>query len=273
MSTNKVVLLVVDGMRYDTACENLGFLQHLVEKEKAAFYKVKSELPSLSRPLYEVLLTGTPSHDNGIVANTVVRNSTKKSLFHLTKENGLRNAAAAYYWVSELYNRAPFNHYIDREQEDESKAIQYGRFYFEDDYPDSHLIIDGDQLRQKYNPDFLYIHPMNVDYIGETYGSDSGEYRKRVLKTGNHIAEIVPVWLEEGYTVLVTADHGMSEDGTHGGTTDGERHIPLFAIGPHITPGVYDEIIPQLAIAPLVCNLLGIKPTEEMISYSFPGLK
>ncbi|MDF9761857.1 putative AlkP superfamily pyrophosphatase or phosphodiesterase [Peribacillus simplex] len=42
--SNKVIAIIVDGMRYDKACEALGFIQHLVETNLAALYKVKSEL-------------------------------------------------------------------------------------------------------------------------------------------------------------------------------------------------------------------------------------
>lgn len=39
--SNKVIAIVVDGMRYDKACEALGFIQHLVETNQASLYKVK----------------------------------------------------------------------------------------------------------------------------------------------------------------------------------------------------------------------------------------
>jgi len=271
--SNKVIVVVVDGMRYDKAYDALGYLQHLVEIKQAALYKVKSELPSLSRPLYEVLLTGTPASTNGITTNQTVRLSKQKSLFHLTKEHGLRNAAAAYYWVSELYNRAPFDFVEDRFQMDETKPIQYGIFYWEDDYPDSHLMVDAEYLRRKYMPDFLYIHPMGVDLKGEQFGAESKEYREQILKVGSLLAQTVPIWRQEGYQILITSDHGMSETGNHGGTTSCERDVPLFVISEKIEAGVYDEVIPQLAFAPIVCQLLGIEPSEEMISYQMPGLK
>ncbi|KZN97397.1 alkaline phosphatase family protein [Aeribacillus pallidus] len=271
--SNKVIVVVVDGMRYDKAYDALGYLQHLVEIKQAALYKVKSELPSLSRPLYEVLLTGTPASTNGITTNQTVRLSKQKSLFHLTKEHGLRNAAAAYYWVSELYNRAPFDFVEDRFQMDETKPIQYGIFYWEDDYPDSHLMVDAEYLRRKYLPDFLYIHPMGVDLKGEQFGAESKEYREQILKVGSLLAQTVPIWRQEGYQILITSDHGMSETGNHGGTTSCERDVPLFVISEKIEAGVYDEVIPQLAFAPIVCQLLGIEPSEEMISYQIPGLK
>lgn len=270
---NKVIEVVVDGLRYDKACECFGFLQHLVETNHAALYKVKSELPSFSRPLYEVLLTGTPSLINGITTNQTVRLSNQKSVFHLAKENGLRSAAAAYYWVSELYNRAPFHFIEDRYQADETKPIQYGIFYWEDDYPDSHLLMDAESLRLKYDPHFLYIHPMGVDLQGEKYGSESKEYREQILKVGSLLAQFLPTWMKEGYHILITSDHGMSETGNHGGTTDGERDVPLFVISSKVTSGIYDDVLPQLAIAPFVCQLLGIQPSENMISYRLPGFK
>lgn len=269
---NKVIMVVIDGLQYAAACSQMGYINHLAEIDKAARLLVKSELPSLSRPLYEVLLTGTPSSVNRITSNQAVQLSTQKSLFHLTKENGLRNAAAAYYWVSELYNRCPFHYIEDRVQEDESKPIQYGSFYFEDDYPDSHLLIDAEILRRKYDPHFLYIHPMGVDHAGHLYGSDSKQYRGKAIAMDSILANFLPVWMEEGYQILITSDHGMNSDGQHGGTGADERNVPLYCIGSAFAPGIYEQEIPQLAIAPLVCALLEIPSAESMIGYPFPAL-
>ncbi|WP_018132157.1 alkaline phosphatase family protein [Effusibacillus pohliae] len=270
---DKVILVVVDGLQYEAACSQMGYLNHLVEVNWAARFLVKSELPSLSRPLYEVLLTGTPSSVNGITSNQAVRLSAQKSLFHLAKENGLRNAAAAYYWVSELYNRCPFDPLLDRWQEDERNAIQYGSFYFEDAYPDSHLLLDAEVLRRKYDPHFLYIHPMGVDHAGHQFGSDSKQYREKVITMDSILANFLPIWMEDGYQILITSDHGMNPDGLHGGTGKDERDVPLYCIGSAFVPGIYHDVIPQLAIAPLVCKLLGIAPAEAMISCTLPALK
>jgi predicted AlkP superfamily pyrophosphatase or phosphodiesterase len=270
----KVIVVVLDGLRYDTAVSSLGYVNHLVEKSKAALYKVKSELPSLSRPLYEVLLTGTPSWINGINHNQVVRLSNHKSVFHLAREKGLTTAAAAYYWVSELYNRAPFQYIHDREQHNENKAIQHGKFYFEDTYPDSHLFIDAEYLRTTYDPHFLYIHSMNIDDMGHKYTSDSPQYRGQTLKADGILAMLLPRWMEAGYQILITSDHGMNEDGHHGGTSNAERDVPLFAIGSQFVPGDYtQDYLPQLAVAPLICRLLDLPATSEMSMIPVPGYK
>ncbi len=262
--SNKLIVVMVDGLRDDLARDNLGYIEHLVDSGLAARTAVRSELPSLSRPLYEVLLTGTPSSKNGITANSSVRLSKQESLFHLTKQNGLVNATASYYWVSELYHRAPFDFMQDREQRDMENPIQYGKFYWEDDYPDSHLLMDGEILRQQVNPDFLYIHSMNVDDIGHKFGSDSKEYRSRILRVDNYLSELIPVWRENGYQIVITADHGMSEWGLHGGTTDGERMVPLYIISEKMKKCRFDNVMPQLLFAPLMCHLMDIPQSAKM---------
>ncbi|MGC9553457.1 alkaline phosphatase family protein, partial [Vibrio metoecus] len=76
--SHKVILVVLDGLNYQVAQHCLGYLQALVEQQRAALYLVESELPSLSRPLYECLLTGVRPTDSGIISNQVVRRSPPK---------------------------------------------------------------------------------------------------------------------------------------------------------------------------------------------------
>lgn len=265
MATNQVVLIVIDALRFDTACSHMGYLQHLVEHEKAARYKVRSEVPSLSRPLYETILTGTPPVVHGINSNRMVRLSTQQSLFHLAKNSGKTTAAAAYHWVSELYNSAPFNEIQDRIQLDMELPIENGFFYFEDHYPDSHLFAEASWLMEKKQPDFLYIHPMNVDDDGHKFTADSKEYRNRVLAVDALLSTFIPFCKEKGYDIIITADHGMTADGNHGGNTAEDRHVPLFVMSEKITTGIADELVSQLMIAPLVCQLLDIEPSKAML--------
>lgn len=271
MATNRVVLIVVDALRFDAACSHMGYMQHLIESGAVARYKVRSEVPALSRPLYETILTGTPPIVHGINSNRTVRLSTRESLFHLAKNSGKKTAAAAYHWVSELYNSAPFNVLQDRIQLDTGLPIENGLFYFEDHYPDSHLFAEAFWLLEQKEPDFLYIHPMNVDDDGHKFTADSKEYRNRVLSVDAVLSEFLPLCKDRGYDVIVTADHGMTADGSHGGNTPEDRHVPLFVISDKVAAGVSDELVSQLQIAPLVCRLLEIEPAESMASLTLEG--
>jgi len=261
---NKVIFIIVDALSF-RASERMGYMMHLAEQKKAFFCKVRAELPTLSRPLYEVLLTGTPCYENNITNNMIVRRSTEESIFELARKNGLKTAAAAYYWISELYNSAPFNHIKDREQKDKTKNIQYGKFYFEDTYPDSHLFLDGEILRKEYDPDFLLIHPMGMDFAGHQFGGKSKEYYESALRMDFILGMFIPTWEKLGYKIIVTADHGMHELGLHGGIDESEREIPLWAIGTDINIENSDKPLEQLQVAPFICKTLGIQPSEKMV--------
>lgn len=258
----KLIFMILDGLNYETSKE-MGYLNALAEGDRASFIKVEAALPSLSRPLYETLLTGLAPIDHGIVSNQSVRLSREENIFSLARARGLKTAAAAYHWVSELYNKAPFDYVEDIYTEDEGMNIQYGKFYYEDHYPDNHLILDAENLRRRYSPDFLLIHPMNIDDAGHKFGSDSREYRNSARNMDNILSQFVPRWVDEGYTVIVTSDHGMNRDRTHGGISKDEREVPFFLIGSELNIESKDAMS-QLQIAPLICRILGIERGSRM---------
>ncbi len=261
----KVVMVVSDALRDDTARQQMGYLQHLVEAGKATRYTVIAELPTMSRPLYETLHTGVPVSVHGVTNNKVVRRSRMPNVFEQAVKHGRTTGASAYWWYSELYNRVPYDRIADREVDDASLAIQHGRFYTEDDMPDREVLVAGATVVHKYQPDYVLIHPMGMDYFGETYGSDSPEYRNTAIYQDEILADLIPSWVELGYSVLVTADHGMNNDKLHGGTLPEVRHVPLYWI-PLDGRGRGDsgKQVPQLGIAPTLCRLLEIPVPTTM---------
>ena len=262
---NKMILVLSDALRYDVAKDNMGFLGHLVEKKLATLYKIDGELPSMSRPMYETIHTGMPSSEHGIVANSIVRLSNKPNLFQTLKQAGKVTAAAAYYWYSELYNRAPYDRINDKEVDDESLNIQHGRFYTEDEYPDVELFASAAHLVRTHSPDYLLIHPMGMDYHGETFGSDSREYRNHAIYQDSRLAPLILEWKERGYTIIVTGDHGINRDGGHGGTTPEQRVVPFYVIPAHGRGrGLVDEPMSHFRIAPTILKFLSVPIPKSM---------
>ena len=269
----KVIFVLIDGLNAETAFRHMGFMEHLVEARSASKYVVRSELPSVSRPLYEVLMTGTPVSVNRICSNETIRKSTQKNLFQMSADAGIATAAAAYYFFSELYLHAPFHPLTDRFHSDSASAIQNAMFYYDDSYPDSHLFLDADELIIRHHPGFILVHPMSVDYIGHQFGGGSGEYCKAAFNVDCILSRFLFKWIEEGYSVIITADHGMGKDGIHGGTSAEERMIPMYILSGQVDAADYSgQTVSQLHIAPLVCKLLGLPLSEHMIEPKIPGL-
>ncbi len=262
---SKVILVLSDGLRYDAAVNGMGYLGHLAERKLASLYKVIGELPSISRPMYETVHTGLPSSEHGVVSNLIVRRSIKPNIFQSAVDAGKTTGAAAYSWFSELYNRAPYDRVNDKEVDDASLLIQHGRFYTEDEFPDAELFATAALLVRRFAPDYLLVHPMGMDNAGETFGSDSSEYRNQAIRQDKMLAPLIPEWLERGYDILVTADHGINKDGMHGGTTPEMREVPLYLIRKDIAGlGDTQQVISQLQIGPTICKLLGVPIPQTM---------
>ena len=265
----KTIFVLLDACQYEAGTRNLGYLEHMIDYGKGAKYKVLGELPSLSRPIYATLLTGTPVCDHNITLNEVVRTLDCEHVFSACKKAGGVTAAAAYHWMSELYNHAPFRMPEDRIQISSGGSIDYGIYYWEDMYPDSHVFADGEYLRRTYDPDFLMLHTMCIDYMGHLHGAESEPYEKAIAMAGHIIAASLPVWLREGYQVVITADHGINHLGIHGGTDSPQRDTPLYIFSDKVKPGRFeDKYISQLNVAPLLCRLLGTEIPETMLQQS-----
>ncbi|MDF7659956.1 alkaline phosphatase family protein [Erwiniaceae bacterium L1_54_6] len=254
----KTILVVLDGLSNQVAQHAMGYLFAECAQGNGQYYTLTCELPSLSRPLYECILTGITPVRSGIIHNGVSRLSTERSIFHYARAAGLTTAAAAYHWVSELYNQTPFNAARDRHTVAPDLPIQYGHFYWDDGYPDSHLFEDAESLRLRHDPDFLLIHPMNIDDAGHKHSLSSPQYRNRARMADGYLSHWMPGWLAAGYQVIVTADHGMNDDRSHGGILPEETHVPLFVFGEGFSK--QPDLEPQQTeLCGIVCTLLGVE--------------
>lgn len=259
----RIVLVLIDGLGYETTVRHCGYLEGLVQARAARRWRMLTALPSMSRPLYETVLTGLAPHDHGITSNEVRRLSRVEHVFGVARRHGRRTAAAAYAWISELYNRAPFDPRRDIECDDETQPIQHGRFYLHEAFPDLDLVYQAAALIERRRPDLMLVHPMGCDMIGHKFGGNSPEYRTQATKLDALLAALIPDWREAGYDVLVTADHGMNADGYHGGTLDDVRHVAFYHIG-HPDGGIAEEEVSQLSVAPTVLALMDLPVPATM---------
>lgn len=267
----KVMLFVIDGLGYETAVKYCGFLESLVHGGKARRWKMRAVLPTLSLPIYETLHSGTDPHEHGITTNSHRRLSTSRHTFAEVRQAGGRTGAVAHMNFSELYNAAPYDPLRDHEVDDEARPIQYGRFYDPAYYTKFNLGILSDRdlltkttlLMKRFRPNYLLVHSLTCDSVGHAYGGESAQYQAQAGMVDDEIAFFFQHWLDEDYRIFVTADHGMSADGNHGGTTDDVRYVAFYELG-HPQPGEAAEIADQRAVAPTVLSRLGLPVPPQM---------
>lgn len=252
----RLVFVLLDGLAAGTARRCLSSVLALEEADQARYCELEAELPPLSRPIYATLLSGRGPVQTGILHNGDARLCPAPTIFQRAREAGLVTAAAAYHWISELCNRAPFEAARDRLVDDPRLPVSHGLFYGSDAYPDDELFADAECLRLRHQPDLLLVHPMGIDFAGHGFGADSAAYRQAARRIDNLLARHVPRWLAEGHAVLITSDHGMDNECGHNDAVAQNRRVPLWLMGRAAEglplPGAQTEV------ATLALRLLGI---------------
>ena len=268
---NKVILVIIDGLKYQTAIDQCGFLEALVESKQARRMRMIAVLPTLSAPIYETLHTGLEPLEHGITSNDNLRKSKFENIFTIAKAGGLVTAATAHSFFSTLYNEDPYIPIRDQEVNDPDKAIQHGRFYSENGYTAFNIALPSDHdlmnqasiLIDRYKPHYLMIHTSSCDSIGHKFGGNSSEYSKQAWQVNDQLAQHIPFWIDKGYRILITSDHGFTDAGSHGGSSQIERWTPYYDIG-HPNPGIESEGVSQLSVAPSILSILGLSIPKKM---------
>ena len=70
-----------------------------------------------------------------------------------------------------------------------------------------------------------------------------------------------------GYQILITSDHGMNEDCSHGGPLAEERQVPMFVLGEAFSH--QDVQLEQHEICGCICQLLGVPVHNKAYSLNF----
>lgn len=86
-------------------------------------------------------------------------------------------------------------------------------------------VLDGDNL--------LWVQLLDVDDAGHKYGPHSQESIEAVRRADSNLKRILEVASNQGYSVIVLADHGQHVDhntkrGIHGTDIDEDLEVPLF---------------------------------------------
>jgi predicted AlkP superfamily pyrophosphatase or phosphodiesterase len=268
----KTCLIIIDGLRYDTAVSECGYLAAAVEAGQAKFWKMQSCLPTISAPLYETIHTGLAPVDHGIFGNEGIRPSQHPNVFSALKAAGRNSGVVGHSYFHTLYGGSAFDPFEHAEINDLDQPIPYARYYSMEGYCPDNSCMPSDidlcaqtwTLAHNHAPDYLLLHMPACDTLGHWFTSDSSEYRIQAWKTDNALSRLIPRLRAAGFDVLVTADHGMNADGHHAGNQACLREVPFCAFSER----VYAEeslVLDQRAIAPTILSLIGIETPESMV--------
>jgi predicted AlkP superfamily pyrophosphatase or phosphodiesterase len=116
--------------------------------------------------------------------------------------------------------------------------------------------------------DAAFVYLGDIDVVGHEYGSLSPEYRESIEWADQRVGDLLaalrrrPTYADEDWLVLVATDHGRTDAGGHGGTSDAERTIFFLASGPSVDAGAQlaDVGIVDVAVTALAHLGVAIDP-------------
>ncbi|MFI6962738.1 alkaline phosphatase family protein [Streptomyces sp. NPDC050255] len=139
------------------------------------------------------------------------------------------------------------------------------------------------------NPDSTFVHLDDVDHAGHDHGAASPEYRAALEATDVRVGRILdavtsrPAYAGEDWLIMVTADHGHTEAGGHGGDSPQERETFVIARGAGYAAGSVRQDVKIVDIAPTVLGHEGAsvpaawgldgEPVPDLDADAFDGLR
>jgi hypothetical protein len=234
--SRRVVIVIIDGLRLDHS-----YGHDLLDRLRRAGVdaEAQSNYPTYSRPNHVAVLTGVPPAWTGVRNNGYGYPVRVDSIMDRARGGGMRSAYAA----DEAFGVGIMFH-------DDFTAIHYApweggfakaaRLIIEQDYP------------------LVVLLPGAVDSAGHAHGARSDEYDAALDRVDRELSQALGLLDLARDTVIVTADHGHTDGGGHGGTEPEVMEVPFILAGAGVRAGAMVGEVNIIDVAPTAAALLGL---------------
>ena len=273
----RLLLIILDGVPYANWRRYFGNLEGWVQAGQARVWRMRSVLPSISASCYASIHTGLPPQVTGVWGNEFVSRLDHPDIFsEVTKSGGLTGAVAHSFW-SEFFNRAPFDPVRDLEYDEPDQGpISHGRFHTMTGYGHDNQMTPADvdlfatltMLCERKGIQYGMLHTCTLDSMGHRFGHDCTEMDNACEAMDVMLQPFLARWRAAGYEVIVTADHGQSVRGHHGGAGEDQQDFALYYFGSANGPP-QDALLDQLQLAPTILSRLGVAVPATMRAEPF----
>lgn len=247
-STDRVVIVLIDALRYDTSMDADVMPTLAALRQAGASARMHSRPPSYSAPGYSTILTGAWTEINGGPAFNLdyedIPVITQDNMFSAAHRAGLTTAISAYDWFEKLVPQADVD------------LSFYTAGY--DAAADRQVVDAALPWLQADQSQLTLIHIDQVDYAGHYEGGPvSQNWDASASRADALLAEILQQIDLEQDTLIVLSDHGQIDAGGHGGQDAIVLLEPFVMAGKGVRPGAYGDMN-MVDVAPTISALLGL---------------
>ncbi|KAK6022704.1 phosphatidylinositolglycan class [Ostertagia ostertagi] len=274
---------LIDGLRFDTFArhrEKSPFLHSLIKERKGVYAVSRTHVPTESRPGHVAIFAGF-TEDVSAVARGWKHNPVPfDSIFNRSKESWMWGSPD----IMTLFDNYAHVHSFMYSESDEDFGSNEA--YKLDEWVFTHVEIclvptflkeffndakNDAALKQRLTSDkqVFFLHLLGLDTNGHGNKPHSKEYLDNIQVVDRGIERTQQVFNEffndEATAFVMTADHGMTDWGSHGAGSDDEVLTPFVAWGAGLQKGGATSTISQVDLTPLLASLIGVAvPVNSM---------
>lgn len=292
---NIVVLMVIDGLRYDFVTEEyMPYAGELLKNKSACIYVSVAEPPTVTMPRIKsperkkekaqwrrtinfwrdifAMMTGSVSTFADVALNFGAPAVRGDSVLRVANSRGRKSVM----YGDDTWLRLFPGLWTESDGTTSFFVTDYTEV---DNNVTRHLdkVLKPDDDKQP-TFDFLVLHYLGLDHIGHLEGARSPKIKPKLLEMDEVVKKIFTAmqqWNRNG-VLIVCGDHGMRDAGGHGGASASEVLVPLllarsadFACPHPPGPG---PTVAQVDVAPSISWLLGAPPPGDSTGRILPAL-
>ncbi|MBN3303808.1 PIGG transferase, partial [Amia calva] len=264
----KVVIVLIDALREDFVFGPKGrqympYTRHLVERGSAHSFVAKARAPTVTMPRIKALTTGSIPGFIDVVMNLNSPALLEDNLIWQAKNAGKKMV----FYGDDTWVRLFPKHFMEHDGTTS---------FFVSDYTevDNNVTRHLDTTLKRDDWDILILHYLGLDHIGHLTGPHSSLIGPKLIEMDDILKKIHTSLISKesegslSNLLMLCGDHGMSETGSHGGSSEHEVNTPLVLISPAFKRKVGFETpqsVEQVDVTPTLSLGLGLPISQNNV--------
>jgi len=209
--------------KYAYTGEKVSLFRDLVETkpENALLFPLKSEMPTVTVVRIKGILSGILNTVFEFTESLVAGKFTEDNLLYQLHAK-LGSKARVLFFGDDIWTNQ-FGKWWTRYAD--WSSLDINDLDTLDQNVSSHVL---SELERGSDFDFMLVHMIGVDSAGHTFGSKHPAIERKLLETEKFIKKVTEL-MDDDTTLVVYGDHGMTEEGSHGGNSELEMRTAMFA--------------------------------------------
>ncbi|XP_026872476.2 GPI ethanolamine phosphate transferase 2-like [Electrophorus electricus] len=271
----RVVIMLIDALREDFVFGPNGkrfmpFTRQIVEEGSSHGFIAKARAPTVTMPRIKALTTGSIPGFIDVVMNLNSPALLEDNLIRQAKDAGKRIV----FYGDDTWVRLFPRHFTEHDGTTS---------FFVSDYTevDNNVTRHLDSTLKRADWDVLILHYLGLDHIGHISGPHSALIGPKLLEMDDIIKKIhTSLTARESEDappdlLVLCSDHGMSETGSHGGSSEPEVSTPLVLISlafPRKGGAFQPSTVEQVDLAPTLALALALPIPRNSVGRLLPAV-